>query len=131
MYMQVQKLQTELVSDKTTLQDIKRQVADLVEMEGQVSAADAIRRAADLSSISVDDLSPHHNQGSVADILFRNPGTSRQTVEHVMQMRSQMCTIRVGDDVTVLIDKTIGKQISALLMTALSNYTPGIISTTV
>lgn len=106
---------TNSINERGSSKDVRRQIADIVELEGFVVVADEIRKCSDLSAIRIENLKlpPSDNVG--VDVLAANhPLTPRADIERVLQKRAQSKVLQVAHR-EALIDDDVAQQISTLL----------------
>lgn len=100
--------------ERTTRTSKHETVADLLEMQGLVFLADALRADPTLPVRFTSDQSK--KQSNVDDIIVQNPDIPRTVIERAVHMRSRAVSIMVGD-FKAAIDEETAAELNRVLHT--------------
>lgn len=99
--------------------DKVREVADIIELTGNVGMSDVLREGKDVSIVKVRPLLLRpEDVVTLAELVKRNPESSFEQCKEVLELRRRMVVLEVGGQ-EVLIHESVGAQIQELLVSVL------------
>ena len=87
-------------------------VADLIETQGHVNVSDALREGKDMSLVRMRPFTPPPDEGTLEEIVARNPGSSLEDLTQLFELRARMIIVEVGNE-WALIEPEVAEKIKA------------------